>query len=341
MPGGFLPFEVWSADAGLGEPVGVAVNLFSESFVARDAPTLHVTKLDALGKSLWTVALPGYAGAIAAFPDTGALVASTQWGVDGAAVVVQALDGQGAVDWSRAIDTPQDDRAEAAAAGTEAIFVGGSTGLDAFVARFDLNGIHRWSKRIATPAEDRIEGLAPLADGGVLAAGWTYDGVRNRALLVRLDEYGGILWQRALSFDRFSARALAAAASPLGDVIVAGVQSNGLRQTPFAAAINLDGKTSWTRLLEHEGGAAASSVAVGLDGSTVLAGTSPGSSGGRDGLLARLGPDGALVWSSRLDEGGDERGVGLAWTQGLLTVATGADDRVRVLRLLDSPLDLP
>lgn len=340
LPGASLvePGKVWARDLERGEAAGVAVNLLGESFVAgAGLGGVAAWKLDATGAPLWVHRAPGFGGAVAAFPDSGGVLAANIVG-EGADILLRGLDGEGGVAWQRSIATQDDDLARAAAASQDAVWVAGSTGRDGLVAKLDPDGTHRWSARVATTAEDHLEAVTLLADGGAVVAGWGYDGLKNRVLLARLDTFGNSVWQRALS-ESASLRAYAASATPAGDVLVAGLRSNGVQQVPFLARFSGDGELLWQRVLDMEPGGVATGVASDLGGGAVVAGTVPGPGGQRDVFLVRLSPTGGIAWSKRYDTGGDDQARGVTWLPaGLLTLGGTGSGVLNAARFADLPV---
>lgn len=333
------PGQTWARDLEPGEAAGIAGNLLGETFVA--GTTLGgstVWKLDLLGQPVWAHRAPGFGGAVAAWPDSGAVFAANVVGA-GTDILVRSLDGEGGVAWQRTVGGPDEELARHAAANQEAVWLAGSTGRDALVARVDADGTHRWSRRISTIYEDRFEAVAPAPDGAVYAAGWTYDGIRNRMLVARLDAFGNPAWTRSVSAETGSIRAHAAAVTPQGDVLVAGLRDNGVVRVPFVARFDPAGRLLWERALEGELGGSATGLAADLAGGAIVAGTVAGLGGQRDAFLARLTPTGGLAWSQHVDRGGDELARGVAWSPlGLFALGGTASGLLTAVQFVDLPV---
>lgn len=333
-----VPGKLWAIDLDAGEASGIGVNLLGETFVVgTSGGGVGAWKLDDAGRTLWSRRLPGFAAAVTAFPETGAVVATSEWG-QGPDIVVQALDAEGGTAWSRTIATPDADVARAAASNLGMVIIAGSTGPDGLLARLDPDGTHRWSRRIATAGEDRLEAVVLLPGDAIAVAGWTYDGIRNRLLLAKLDEWGNTLWQRVLTWEGASLRGHGIAASAAGDLLVAGLRANGLTQAPFAARFDGTGQLLWQRSLDGERGGWASGIAADATGGAILVGASPGSFGQRDTFLARLTPNGATAWTQHYDTGGDDAGRAVAWLPaGVLTLGGSSSGHVMAARFADTP----
>jgi hypothetical protein len=341
LPGGALqPLPLWAASPSDGVVAGLDANVLGEVFlVGEGLGGARVAKMDARGEVLWVRVLPIALPAVGAFPDSGAVVAGavrspTTQGED---LLVQAFDANGDVAWSRLVGYPGDDAARAVAISAEAVFIAGRTHLDGLVMRFDPDGTHRWSSRVATGAEDNLEAAVALPDGGVAVAGWVHDGLRNRALVARLDGFGNVQWQRLLAWDGASLRAHGMALTPRNELLLAGERATPNGVVPWLARLDLQGKVLWERALEGERGAGLTSAASDLAGGLLVAGTH-GVGEARDAWLARITPTGGIAWTLRLEAEGADAVRGLAWSPaGLLTVGASNQGALQAVRYVDTP----
>jgi enterochelin esterase-like enzyme len=214
-------------------------------------------------------------------------------------------------------------------------------GLDAVVSR-----IGGWTAQFGTPANDRLNGVAALADGGVLAAGYTrgdLDGSHpgspaDDAFLTRLTASGQRSWLTQVGDPAKADRFYALAASPDGGAYVAGYTSGSFAGQPTAgdkdavlARVAPDGRLVWSRQLGGPGEDKAYAVAADANGVYVAGSTSagmPGSTplGGLDGWLAHYGTDGEPGWVTAAGGAGDDLLGGVAINANGLAVATGSAD---------------
>lgn len=330
---------LWARDLEPGDPAGVASNALGEAFLAGTVHgSIALWKLDPLGEPVWRARAPAaLANGVAALPDGGAVVAGLAWGQGPDALLV-AFDAEGRALWARSIATPEPEQARAVAAGPRSVYAVGTIGHDLLVARFELDGTPRWTRRLGGAQEEVAESAAVLPDGSVAVAGWSYDGTRNRGFVMVVEENGVLRWQRELAAPDASLRGHGVSASPLGELLLAGVRDTVLEQRPLAARLDALGALAWLRSIDEEPGASARSVAADAAGGAVLLGTAPGRLGGTDWLLARLTADGELAWSKRVDAGSEDEGRGVAiLPSGLLTAAGEGSGRMLAARFLDLP----
>jgi len=301
-PGPVIPVAAWSLDLDLADAAGVATNLAGDTFVAANAGgNLLVWSADALGQPAWVARVPGLvATGIAATLDGGAVVSAYGWG-DGPDAHVLGVSREGEVAWDRSLGVPGPDYAWGIAADARSIVVAGSAGNDAFAAALDASGTLAWTRHVAVQPEQRFTSVAMLPGGSAVLAGWTYDGVRNRALFARLSGEGAIAWQGLVAVPDASLRANSVAATPDGQPVVAGVEADGARILPWVARLDGAGKVVWQRTYGTAAGIALTSIAADPLGGAALAGTSPSPLGSAQRFLARMGSDGTLAWSQRAD----------------------------------------
>ena len=122
------------------------------------------------------------------------------------------VDGAGQILWQRGcggLGAGFTDMDACADGGFVACGMTDSFGLgeeDFWVIRIDEDGDILWQEALGTPYEDQGFGAACTWDGGVILAGTTESpDSRDRAVLVRLDPNGEILWQRSYgTFERAS-----------------------------------------------------------------------------------------------------------------------------------------
>ncbi|HEV8361108.1 MAG TPA: hypothetical protein VGR28_11710 [Candidatus Thermoplasmatota archaeon] len=336
------PPPLWTRDLGAGEATGAAIDALGNVFVAgTQAGTITVWRLDALGAVVWQAPLArGLAGGIAARPDLGGVVVVGSSVGQGTDAYVAALDPDGALLWERTIATPADDAARGVVATTDAIYIAGSTGKDLLLARIDPDGLHRWTRALDFGREEVLQDALALRDGSPVGVGWSYDGVRNLALLVHLDALGDLDpatggWVRFVAApDGGHLRGYAGEGTPAGFVI-AGEEARGLWKAPYAASFTALGALQWQSTLGRETGASARSLALDAVGGTLLAG--PGGAG-RPGLVARLGPTGDVAWSGAFEGPGSAAAAVAAHPAGLVVVAGAAAGEALATAYADAPL---
>ncbi|PZF95855.1 alpha/beta hydrolase-fold protein [Micromonospora deserti] len=218
-------------------------------------------------------------------------------------------------------------------------------GLDAVVSRLAADGTGAaWTTQFGTAANDRLYGLAPLADGAVIAAGYTrgdLDGAHpgspaDDGFVTRLTGTGQRAWLTQAGDPARADRFYAVAPAPDGGAYVAGYTSGSFAGEPGAgdkdavlARITPDGRIAWSRQFGGSGEDKAYAVAADAEGVAVAGSTSaglPGTTplGGTDGWLARFDPDGTRSWVTSVGGPGDDLLGGVAISADGTVVATGS-----------------
>ncbi|MDR1264577.1 MAG: hypothetical protein LBK42_03170 [Propionibacteriaceae bacterium] len=195
-----------------------------------------------------------------------------------------------------------------------------------------------WAKAYGGQDDDKFFDLTVAADGSIFAAGYTgsTDGdiTTNRgdrdALLAKIAPDGTLIWARAYggtNYDTFNALAIAADGSLFaagytlstdGDIITS---KNGIWWgDALLAKIAPDGTLVWARAYGGASGETFSAVALADDGSVLAAGdtnsiagditTSHG--GWSDALLAKIAPDGDIIWTRTYGGTNDDKFNALA-----------------------------
>ncbi|WP_328415677.1 esterase family protein [Micromonospora sp. NBC_00389] len=218
-------------------------------------------------------------------------------------------------------------------------------GLDAVVSRLAADGTTaRWTTQFGTAANDRLYGLMPLADGGVIAAGYTRGDLDGKhpgnpaddALVTRLTGSGQRAWLTQAGDPTKADRFYAVAPAPDGGAYVAGYTSGSFAGETGAgdkdavlARIGPDGRVAWSRQFGGPGEDKAYAVMADAQGVYVAGGTSaglPGTTalGGADGWLARYDPAGTRSWVTSVGGAGDDLLGGVAISSTDTVLATGS-----------------
>ncbi len=178
--------------------------------------------------------------------------------------------------------TEADDRAGGVAVSGTSTVAAVNQGADAVLT---ADGEQGWTLPLATPAADRVYGLHTGPDGDLYTAGYTR-----------------------------------------GDLD--GQHAGNARDDAFAARVTSTGERAWLTQFGDPAAADRAYASVPApDGGLYVAGYTSGSVGGtanagdKDALLARLGPDGELLWTRQLGGAGEDKA---------LAVTIGADRRVYV-----------
>ena len=250
-------------------------------------------------------------------------------------------------DWTRVIGTPALNQSGALAPGPSGDFymVGTSTGdledassssslvlvENIILARYSSDGNPIWQRSLAGTVSGEASGLCVSNDGSLYVVGSTNPSSSGQqsvglvdCFIAKFTANGTPVWTRILG-TRAIDQAVAVSAAPDDSVYVAGFsygelgnQRNRGQSDAFVAKFTGDGSLQWTRLLGGESADRASAIAAAADGSVYLAGTAGGgfegklSQGADDAFLAKLDPNGALIWTRLIGTAKDESATALA-----------------------------
>lgn len=255
------------------------------------------------------------------------------------------LHGTAGTDWAGGVAAQPDGGATIGYAASGAVdgqpYAGG---LDAVLTRLGPDRkTAQWTAEFGTSANERLYGVVPLADGGVITAGYTRGNLDGNhpgspaddGLVARLTATGARTWVTQAGDPAKADRFYAIASAPDGGVYVAGYSSGSYGGTSagdkdaILARIAPDGRVSWSRQFGGPGEDKAYAVAADASGVYVAGGTSaglPGTTylGGTDGWLARFTPAGTREWVTAEGATGDDLLAGLAVTATGTVVATGS-----------------
>ena len=231
---------------------------------------------------------------------------------------VVRLDAKGDELWRREFDGGKADGTSGLTSIDEmpdgGFIVAGSTAVkgagqyDGWILRLDKDGKVLWEKTYGGPEEEALFAVVALPDGGAVATG-AY-GADGQGWVLRLDAKGAVVWEKRLGgigYDVFNA-----VTRVKGGYVAAGTTRSKGPVGGAAWVVRLDerGEALWERLLTPVKGASANSVLALADGGFLVTGGSvvePGLGKEKEkAWLARLGADGAVLWTKVFDGTGDE-----------------------------------
>jgi hypothetical protein len=181
---------------------------------------------------------------------------------------------------------------------------------DGWILRTDKDGRLLWQKTYGGAAEDALFAIAALPDGGAIATGAF--GADGQGWVLRIDADGRTVWEKRLGGTGYDVLNAVAPLRAGGFVAVGTSRSHA---TPGGAAwvIHLDqaGGVVWERFLAPVRGANAGFILVLADGGLLLGGGSvvepgTGEPEREKAWIARLGGDGAVLWTKVFASSGDE-----------------------------------
>jgi hypothetical protein len=196
---------------------------------------------------------------------------------------------------------------------------------DGWLLRLDKDGKVVWDRTIGGAEEDALFSVAALPDGGAIATG--AHGADGQGWVLRVDAKGATVWEKRLGGSGYDVFNAITRHGQGGFVAVGTTRSKGpAGGAAWVMRLDDKGEPVWERLLTPVKGASANSVLALADGGLLVAGGSivePGlGKESEKAWLARLGPDGAVLWTKVFDGTGDQNLFsGLALPDGGFAVA--------------------
>jgi hypothetical protein len=318
--------------------------------------------------------LDDYAYAVEPASDGGYIVAGYSGSIDGDAMenhdgydgIALKLDERGNVQWVKMLGGSQNDgllsvkpTADggyicAGCVGSNNGDVSGNHGaLDAWLVKLGTNGVIQWQKCFGGTAEDSFNSVWQTADGGYIAAGYTYstngDVAGNHgyedAWVVKTDASGNLQWRKCLGgtdYDEFKQ----IQQTTDGGYIFAGltystdgdVSGNHGGSDGWVVKLNTNGVVQWQRVMGGSDDDELWSVQQTPDGGYILAGLTYSSdgdishnSGGTDCWVVKLDASGNTQWQKTIGGKNYDQLRSIVRTADGGYIATG----------LESSLDIP
>jgi hypothetical protein len=175
----------------------------------------------------------------------------------------------------------------------------GAASSDVYILRLDQDGERVWSRILGTPLVDDGRGVVELGNGDIVIAGLTNGGDQGGydGLVMRLDQNGGLLWQRTYGTSDWE-MLYAVADDGSGGVWAAGTTYGlGIGGDQWLLHLNDQGDELINTSIGTVREETASSVKATPDGGCVLAGTQVTEQGDMDVVLVKVAADGSEQWS--------------------------------------------
>ena len=302
---------------------GFAAVGYSSSFGSGDED-IYLVRTDPDGKFLWSRT---YGGAgddngwdLLETPEGGFLILgfTNSMGAGKMDLYLIQTDPQGELIWEMTYGGPEDDYGWALESEDDGYLLAGQTksfgagDIDGFLVKVNLAGEPIWRQTYGGTAEDRLYSIDQTISGGYVLAGTTRtDSLGERdAYLIKTDFQGELIWSSSFGEEQDDVFHAVRETSE-GDLIACGYSKSFGAAGYDAWLMNIDsnGEPNWQRLF---GGTLDDRLISGeqtVDGGYILAGyTRSFGASGWDVLLAKLDPDGELIWTElfggRLDDTG-------------------------------------
>lgn len=185
----------------------------------------------------------------------------------------------------------------------------GAGGLDSYVALLDKDGRMLRETTAGAADYDRVTDIAPAADGGYVAAGFT-TGEGRDLLLVKVDAAGSEVWRRVYGGPgQQSALYIEPVAD--GGFVVAGGTDEGGDGDVLIARYDADGREVWRKVIGERGTLdVPHSLSLHADGRIQAVGyTASWGSREHDLLALTLSPDGEVLRHEVFGGPGDDRAM--------------------------------
>lgn len=304
--------------------------------------TLWVRRLDAGGNLVWHVPFgsdeqEGTRGA-ASDGAGGLYVAGVTQGDVGGPFAGGATDGWiarfdagGQMLWAVQLGSPYDEFvAGLASDGSGGAFVAGTrknagTAEDGWVVHIDASGAVLWQRILGTTAIDRAHDVASDGSGGVFVCGSTAGDLagpssgNDDVWWARLDASGTTLWTRQVGSSAFDV-VDGATSDGQGGFYACGTTGGDVGGTPvggfdaFVVHVDGAGNTTWIRQFGSTTTDYAHGCSLTPGGDLVVSGFTMGSwagpsAGQNDAWLARITPNGDMLWSHQFGSSGSEQAL--------------------------------
>jgi len=212
------------------------------------------------------------------------------------------VGASGEIEWQQALGGAEKERGMAVTTLPDGTFlVAGDTaskgagGPDGWLLRIDDSGQLLWDSTFGGEGADHVHQLAPLTDGGFLAAGATStDSAGGWDLwVVRFDQNYEVVWSQAYGGEEEDWPLLAVEALPDGGfVLVGGTKSKGAGDRDFwLIRLDENGGVMWDKTFGGAGQDTPYGIAVLSDGGFVVVGTLQ-----QEATLLRTDDAGNVIW---------------------------------------------
>ena len=219
--------------------------------------------------------------------------------------------------WARALGGASTDVASFARATSDGGIVAcgftassGAGGEDAWVVRLDSSGTVLWQRAYGGPADDRAYVIQEAPGAGFIVLGWTESfGAGGRdAWVLRLDDSGNVVWQRAYGGAGFDQGDDIRFTPDGGFIAACFTTSAGAGQEDlWLLKLDAAGGIQWQRTLGGTAADLAEHVETTSDGGYLATGFTRSFGFGRNDVwVIKLSPSGDVLWQRVIGAPGDD-----------------------------------
>jgi hypothetical protein len=221
---------------------------------------------------------------------------------------VLKIDSAGGIDWQKSIGGTKSEIPHAIQQTSDGGYiVGGFTNSfgasskDFYVVKLDPDGSIEWENRYGGSGGDVIRFVLQTSDGGYLVTGFTHSfGTRGDIMILKLDEDGGIEWQKRYGGAKFEEPSTILEVSD-GYIVMEQSSSFTPSTDAWIFKIDFDGEFIWQRTFGGKGGMdELSSAMLTDDGGFIAAGeTSSNFIPSEDFWAVKFDSEGMPEWQKR------------------------------------------
>jgi hypothetical protein len=210
------------------------------------------------------------------------------------------------------------------------------TGPQGWAARISADGkTVLWNKVFGKGGDDSLQAVKPLADGGVIAVGWTSverpAGEDRNLWVVNLDGDGKMRWEKKDLGDEADEKGKAVRVTPEGDLVVLAEASRVPAESaaptdspdgstavnkPWLLRLTADGAVRWQKRdfggKPDESDTFEAFAPAGDGGFFIVGATESKGAGRKDAWLVRVDADGKMLWDTIFGEQFDDEFTALA-----------------------------
>lgn len=211
------------------------------------------------------------------------------------------------LEWYRTFGTNAWDEIKGVAAdGLGNVYVSGSSGSDAFVAKYDAGGTLQWMRQFGSDNSDSSDEAFDVSIDG-LGSVYVVGQSDRDAFLANFDASGTMQWMQQFGSSEYD-QGSGVFADALGYIYVAGYTTGSLGgphagdSDAFVAKYDAGGTIQWMQQLGTVSEDKANGVSADELGNVYITGStegSPGYYGAADMLVAKYDADGALQWTEQ------------------------------------------
>ncbi len=276
-----------------------------------------IIKLNQNGDVLWQKTYGGadndYALLIKETTDNGfVLVGRTEsFGSGNSDVLVLKVDEDGIIQWQKVYGGTDCDWGQSIYQTSDGgyVFCGhtvsfGSGNYDFWVVKLAADGAVEWEKAYGGQGHDIAHSISQTVDNGYIVAGYTssFGEGKNDILVLKLDAYGAVSWQKTYGTAFYDRANLIQQTSDGGYILAGGSQTGSIYSSALLLRLDVDGQLVWQKYYDGSN-ISVSDLEQIPGGAFVLYGSVLS-----DTLIFKIDDKGDLLWQKKY--GGDSNDIG-------------------------------